>query len=332
MSSTDNPLFLENINNFEPGDIIELFELDLTQLNGVEDQGTTRPPYRWHAGTSNLGHPIIWQGDQYFALPIEAAGFEFSGKGAIPKPSLTVANINSLLRQNREIAEHDGSGVLYSEVTSFDDLLGAKVTRKKTFARYLDSYVHDKDKEEYVGGVCNSKVNTVSGLPFYSKSDCLNPLIGANESPNLIGVWTKYTSTNSTGVDKVYYPNHFEDPTAHFSDEIWFIDRKSAETSTHIQFELTAAYDVQGINLPSRVVVANSCPWVYKGPDCGWGGPIFNGQGFNIWDEPTSIGDACSKTLRGCELRFRSDDWSWKTDILPFGGFPGAGKKWGPNR
>jgi hypothetical protein len=77
---------------------------------------------------------------------------------------------------------------------------------------------------------------------------------------------THYSEFNSTG--------NVGDPTAHFPDEIWYIDRKAVETNTHIQFELSAAHDIQGIKLPSRSIVANSCPWIYKGSECGYTGDI----------------------------------------------------------
>lgn len=105
-----------DLQSLEPGSMVELFELDATSLGG--------DLLRFHNGVNQLAQPIVWQGNTYSPFPVEAAGFEYSGKGALPRPVLRVANVTGLL------------GAL---VRSMDDLLGAKVTRKRTLAKYLDA-------------------------------------------------------------------------------------------------------------------------------------------------------------------------------------------------
>ena len=226
-----------DINGFEPGAIVELFELDLSSGTAP----STEAVLRWHSGQNENIQEVVWQGNKYSAFPIEAEGFEMSGKGAIPRPSLTVANISSII-----------SGV----VSSYEDLVGAKVTRKKTFAKYLDNYCYTSGYP--VAGVCTLESGSD---PSLSKSDCLDP----NKNGSA-GTWTTYTQTTCEAADGpgIWYASALADDTAHFSDEIWYIDRKAVETRTHIQFELTAAHDIHGVKLPSRTVVANSCPWYTK--------------------------------------------------------------------
>jgi phage-related protein len=263
---------------------------------------------------------IVWQGNRYSAMPIEAEGFEFSGAGSIPRPTVTVANITSILS---------------SVINSYDDLIGAKVIRKKTFAKYLDSYCYTNGYP--TAGACTletgacsisghtteSACTTAGGVwdPSLSKSDCLD--VNKNGS---VGTWTVYNQTTCEAAagPGIWYASAIADDTAHFPDEIWFVDRKAVETRTHIQFELTAAHDIHGVKLPSRTVVANSCPWVYRGVECGYSGTTY-------WDINNNTvvaasADVCSKTFTSCELRFPSSVES------PFGGFPGAGINMGSVR
>lgn len=99
-----------------PSALIELFELDATPMGG----GVSR----FHAGTNGLSQPVVWQGETYTPYPIEATGFEKTGKGPFPRPNLRVANIG---------------GAIGAMCAATDDLIAAKVTRKRTFQRFLDA-------------------------------------------------------------------------------------------------------------------------------------------------------------------------------------------------
>lgn len=61
---------------------------------------------------------------EYTAIPIMAEGFDVSSEGAYSRPVMTVANISNLL--------HDSFGGL-----DFEQLIGRKVTRRITLAKYL---------------------------------------------------------------------------------------------------------------------------------------------------------------------------------------------------
>ena len=114
---------LQKIN---PSAIIELFELQLIASIHGSDQ-----LYRWHSGSNQNGNgEIVWQGNNYVRFPIEAEGFEFTGKGQIPRPTLTVSNVLSTLT------------TLIQSVNTFtpaNDLNGAKLTRIRTTADNLDA-------------------------------------------------------------------------------------------------------------------------------------------------------------------------------------------------
>jgi lambda family phage minor tail protein L len=72
---------------------------------------------------ATLGPRVRFQGEDYQPLPIEAEGFAWTGRGAPPRPRLRVANIG---------------GVLGGLLGPGGDLLGATLTRLRTFRRFLD--------------------------------------------------------------------------------------------------------------------------------------------------------------------------------------------------
>jgi lambda family phage minor tail protein L len=104
-----------------PSAIIELFQLELNAAqHGVNET------YYFHAGVNATGSngDIIWNSQIYLAFPIEADGFEYSGNGQLPRPKIRISNVLSTI-----------TALL---LTLPDGLEGAKVTRIRTLARYID--------------------------------------------------------------------------------------------------------------------------------------------------------------------------------------------------
>jgi len=54
-------------------------------------------------------------------------------------------------------------------------------------------------------------------------------------------------------------------PGAEFPSQTYIIDRISAENNIVVEFELANPMDIEGVTLPSRVVVGRYCPWKYQG-------------------------------------------------------------------
>lgn len=105
-----------DVQKLTPGDIIEVFTLDASNLGGSI--------YNFHAGTNGLNAPVVLAGVTYSMWPIEASGFELKANGTLPTPNMRVANI---------------TGMIGSLCSDFDDLVGAKVIRKRIFAKYIDA-------------------------------------------------------------------------------------------------------------------------------------------------------------------------------------------------
>jgi lambda family phage minor tail protein L len=103
-----------------PSSVIELFQLELNAAqHGVNET------YYFHAGVNaDNADDIIWNGQSYLAFPIEATEFEYTGTGSLPRPKLRISNI---------------FGTITALMLSLPSgLEGAKVTRIRTLARYID--------------------------------------------------------------------------------------------------------------------------------------------------------------------------------------------------
>jgi lambda family phage minor tail protein L len=111
---------VSDLQSIAPSAVIELFQLELNAAqHGVNET------YYFHAGVNaaNSGD-IIWNGQAYLAFPIEATEFEYTGTGSLPRPKLRISNINGTI-----------TGII---LTLPNGLEGAKVTRIRTLARYID--------------------------------------------------------------------------------------------------------------------------------------------------------------------------------------------------
>lgn len=101
----------------EPSTLIELFELDATAIGDGE--------ILYLYGSTNIkGNSIVWDGQVYQPFPFEATGFEQSTEGKMARPKIKVANVTGMI------------GALNID---YGDLVGAKLIRRRTLARYLDA-------------------------------------------------------------------------------------------------------------------------------------------------------------------------------------------------
>ena len=116
--------------------IIELFSLTL--VSGLH--GSTSVT-RFHSGVGlNSNASIIWQGNTYDKFPVDAEGFEYSGRGSLPRPTMTVSNILGTITALMATV---------NATTPFNDLQGAKVIRHRTMAQFLDAGNFPNNKNPY---------------------------------------------------------------------------------------------------------------------------------------------------------------------------------------
>ena len=189
---------------------IEVFEIELPDSN-IGGHGIDR--LYFHNGASGV-LPISWYSPinldswgsttrtdysaaSYTAFPVEAEGFETRGTGTLPRPLVRFANVNQYWN---------------AFLSNYDDLVGAKVIRRRTLEKYL----------------------ATSGKTVANDPNC---------------------------------------PPVEFNRDLYYIERKTKETPQIVEFELASAFDVQGVKLPRRTIIAARCPWKYKDTDqggCDW--------------------------------------------------------------
>ena len=319
---------ITDLQKINPSAIIELFTLttDAT-LHG------SAQTYRFHNGTNlNANGDIIWAGNQYLKMPIQAEGFAFQ-KGQLPRPTLTISNALGTI-----------TAILLNvnQVTTGNDLTGATVTRIRTLARYIDNVnfpvtTTTTTTTETIADPADAETVTytvtvvnVGGVNIFALNGSNNPVITmkrgstyifdqshSSNSGHPLRIKQNSGASYSTGVtvagtqgsagssvtfqppypdapsDLRYYctvhgngmgntitmnnpntttqdttttttqqvnPLGTPDPTAEFPQEIYKIDRKSAENRDVVEFELAAVFDLAGIRAPKRQCTRTEFP------------------------------------------------------------------------
>lgn len=77
-------------------------------------------------------------------------------------------------------------------------------------------------------------------------------------------------------IDSENFTNNFNpfaipDPSKRFEDDYYIINRKLEENKFLIQYELVSPLEYEEAKLPARIMIANFCPWVYRGRGCKYG-------------------------------------------------------------
>ena len=87
--------------------------------------------YLFHAGSNMKDNfDIVWQSNTYARMPCQADGFKYSGKGTLPRPTLSFSNLLGTITAIMQLT---------NKITPLSDLQGAKVIRRRTLSRFLDA-------------------------------------------------------------------------------------------------------------------------------------------------------------------------------------------------
>jgi lambda family phage minor tail protein L len=219
------------------GGLVTLYELDARNLGDTEVRRFTRD-------ASPSGR-VTFGGFQYTPIDIEAEGFEWGGSGAPPTPTLKISNVSMY------------AGVL---VRQFGDLVGATLTRIRTYRNFLD--------------------------------DGVTP-----------------------------------DPTLRFPLDVFRVERKVSHNKVYIEFELAVAFDQEGLKLPARQCIRDTCTHVYRRFDeptndfdysratCPYTGTKMFKRDGSVTTKKSE--DSCGKRLSNCVDRFG------RNATLPTRSFPG---------
>jgi len=106
----------ETSQSLSPGDVVELFQLDLSPL-GINEI--------WPFTKSNIDGQkrITFQNIEYVPVDVQSKGWIATAKGQFPRPKIVISNTMGFL-----------AGLIFEH----NDGVGAKLTRLRTFRQFLD--------------------------------------------------------------------------------------------------------------------------------------------------------------------------------------------------
>ena len=128
MSRASNQKINAELFSLEPTALLEFFVIYYDYINKPDDK------LYIHGGANGINGSIYWQNVEYLPFPIQSSGFESKGDGSLPRPKLTISNqdffVSNLIRR-------------------YNNLVGAKVVRKRTFVKFLDNQNFSEGKNPY---------------------------------------------------------------------------------------------------------------------------------------------------------------------------------------
>src|SRR6056300_1431930 len=108
--------------------LVELYELELSEsvtlyfYGGLDSDGDN---VRFHP-IGETSKNTVSLANEYIPLPVTMAGMETQSDGASNRPTVTFANVGSMFR-----------AILQNDNFTFDDIIGKKLIRRRTFEKYL---------------------------------------------------------------------------------------------------------------------------------------------------------------------------------------------------
>ena len=316
--------------NLNPSALISLFEIDISSLGfnaGTISQTEVslgiNTVFRFHSNVNLTTSSLFWNNNEYIVAPIEAVGFETNLKGSPVNPTLSITVSDQGIPQLT---------ILKQRIRDLGDIVGAKITRIRTFAKFIDAtnffnqipplnFNPDPTQElprdiYYINRLANENKNFIqyelaplfdvegvtlpgriiseSSCPwFYRGEGCLYEYNNRKTVVHGNGSLPQYAPPVATSLDESF---------SNLVTGVPFIDKGqynlgqtyAAGESVYIPNRGLKYYFMSKVNNNSTIPPNNS----------GW------------------LADECSKRLQGCKLRWANQ----ASGILPFGGFPSVNR------
>lgn len=298
-SSISKEVFAEN-----PSAIITLFRISLSQ----KSRGNN---YYFHSGENGYQKSIYYDSgaNEYFYVPFSADGFT-STNSEFPRPTLTFDN---------------SDGFFGLKTRFFDDFIGYKVTRIRTFVKFLhginfpnninpfgtpteDSFPH----ENYIINQKTQENNNIISFELSSPLEKENAFLPNRKIVYNTCQWM-YRSPIGCGYSGIPKTDGKGNPFT--GDDGLF---SSIKAGSPLEYSGGATY-----NKGDYVKITD-----YENPQNGSSFYICLKNG-TVGENPESnkslwVQDACPKNISGCRSRFSNIE---RNNGLPFGGFPGSWKQ-----
>jgi lambda family phage minor tail protein L len=283
---------------FNPSSLLSLYELDASAVGG--------PHLYFHDGSSNNYQNITLDGQEYTAFPIFMEGFEYDGKGSLPRPRLRAANVN---------------GFVSAYILGGSSLINARFMRRRIFARYIDA------------------VNFTNGVNPFGTPDPTavypDDVFVVNRKVTENRQYVEFELSTPLEIDNVMLPNRqifahicgfkYRDSSCGYSGVPVGDKNNRSFGPTGYNFTLVdqGEYDeATTYNIGDYVFITSTLPQTSGELNyfvCNANGTV--GLANGPLKKPANwVQDYCSKSIPGCRLRYISPT------TLRFGGFPGASR------
>ena len=338
----------KQLSSLTPDALIDLYEIDFSNLQSnfemLEDlygiNIGAETVYRF-CPMINGTNPIVWQGKSYQPLPIKMEGFEQKSDGRLPRPTMTIAN---------------PEGIFSKIVHSNQDFANCKVTRKRTYARFLDDENFQNRNLNDVGVNPFGKADPSSHLPddvyFINKKNQENrqyiefELVSSLELEDspvpariVLSDYCGWTYRCNVGCNYQGLPIETiegQDLTTHVSPGTY--PRKAQDVPEWNRYgpggskQSPTGYklgDVVKVIGKSSIDAYKKIPQVFV---C-MKNHVNASTHHPFFDKEYWLKDECQKNLNACKKRFdsrlnnlHSHNGAAQSPGLPFGGFPGTEK------
>ena len=126
------------LSKLDPSELITFYEIDVsdikTNLLLNKNVEITEDVFRFHNLNNLKGVTLYFNSVAYYSIPIQADGFEMTSAGNLPRPTLTITAVEGL---------EEPLSMMKKSFIELENLVGAKVTRIRTFAKYLNQSLND---------------------------------------------------------------------------------------------------------------------------------------------------------------------------------------------
>jgi lambda family phage minor tail protein L len=143
----DNTDFVKETESSTVSNVIELFILDLSLINGFAG---ANPTYWTPSGVvmnGNIPSTLTFSGNNYIPYPVRISGISQSSEGAYPRPQLDIANVDKIM---------GGLSFIY------DDIVGASITYMKTFSNFIEAGLSSPPLKYYIARKLSHDINVLS--------------------------------------------------------------------------------------------------------------------------------------------------------------------------
>ena len=187
-----------HIHEIEPSTPVILYEIDLNEIkpamvsypnkSGPVKDGVIRVHNDFNLFNINRGI-ISWRGNLYFPFPIYGEQFDVTSNGTIPTPKIKFSSqflddeFNSFYKYIR------------MQINELKDIVGSKVTRRKTFVRYLSP-------NNFPAGV--NPFNAFTDTPWASRDGDTLTVRTRERCPIGFAKWLVYTRKTTATTNKIF--------------------------------------------------------------------------------------------------------------------------------